>query len=160
MGYSMIVFDEHGLLKPGEHDKTLNEVESYFGAFQRSDRRPRLFAKLREFVLAVRAVSTEISLIIDGSFVMKSVDEPNDIDLIIILPQQWDFSEDLPPFKYNVVSKKMVKRLFGFDVLVARAGGRTEATYLEFFSRVNVKWVGKFGVSAGMKKGLVRCRND
>ena len=140
---------------------TLSEVQEEFGSFQRTDCRPRLFARLRDFVAQVAAASSEIVLIIDGSFIMRSVDEPGDIDVLLILPgDTWDLSEDLPPFKYNVVSKRMIRRLFGFDTLVAKAGTTVESDAIAFFSQVNTKWEDRFGIPPGAVKGLVRISDD
>ena len=35
----------------------------------------------------------------DGSFIMRDVDEPGDIDVLLILPASWDFFKDLSPFE-------------------------------------------------------------
>ena len=38
---------------------------------------------------------------------MPPVDEPNDIDLILVMPTDWDMARtDLRPFEYNVLSKQ------------------------------------------------------
>ena len=43
-------FDERGLLPPGIHDATPDEVKFYFAQFQRSDRRLTLFDKLKAYL--------------------------------------------------------------------------------------------------------------
>ena len=68
----------------------------------------------------------------------------------------WQSLEDLPPFRYNVVSKRMVRRLFGFDMLVAQAGSAAESDGITFFSQVNTKWQDRLGIPSGVTKGLVR----
>jgi hypothetical protein len=85
-----LAFDERNLLHPGVHDASMETVEALFGKFQRSDRRMKLFAKLAEFVEAVRKAGCGSSVIIDGSFVMVCIDEPNDIDIVLVLPSGWD----------------------------------------------------------------------
>jgi len=154
----MALFDKHGLLTPGTHDMSLEDVREQFGSFQRTDCRPRLFARLRNFIEQVSAVSQEIRVIIDGSFIMRDVEEPGDIDVLLILPVSWDFSDNLAPFKYNIVSKRMVRRLFGFDMLVAQAGTDVETDALAFFSQVNTKWQDRLRIPAGVVKGLVRIK--
>ncbi len=42
--------DSEGFLPVGVHDCTLDEIGARFGTFQRSDRRPQLFARLQAFV--------------------------------------------------------------------------------------------------------------
>ena len=94
-----IALNEFGLLPPGVHDYTLEDIADTFGRFQRSDVRLKLMERLRGFVESVGKVDAEIQILIDRSFIMGNVDEPGDIDVILILPANWDFSADLPPFK-------------------------------------------------------------
>jgi hypothetical protein len=149
---------EFGLLPPGVHDATLDGIERQFGAFKGSDRRIRLFAKLKDFAKEVAKAAPGAVLIVDGSFVMGGVDNPDDIDLIMVMSDGWDFTADLRPFQYNIASRRMVKRIYGFDMLVVRANSVEMEMWIEFFSQVNVKWFTKLAIPVGTKKGLVRIR--
>lgn len=72
------LLNKNGFLPEGLHDATLEELRVQFGAFQESDRRTKLFAKLTELIQAMTASNLFEELLIDGSFVTgKSV--PNDI---------------------------------------------------------------------------------
>ena len=141
-----LVFDDRGLLPPGIHDATLAEVEETFARFQKSDRRLGLFDKLREYLAALAKTDWAWSVLIDGSFVMPMVDEPNDIDLVLVLPADWDRTVLLRPFEYNVVSKKRVQQQFKFDLFAVPAGSELEQRWIDFFSGVNVKWCRSPGV--------------
>src|SRR5438105_4983151 len=99
--------DEHGLLPTGIHDCTLDELRVRFGSFQDSDRRPQLFQKLQTLVAEARTAGFLRGLLIDGSFVTAK-SNPNDIDLVIILPLAHDVGADLRPAQYALVSKKRV----------------------------------------------------
>src|SRR5262245_47107394 len=77
--------------------RLVEAIEAHFGRFQRSDRRTRLFGKLRDYVRAVERAACGTSVIVNGSFVMACVDEPEDIDLILVLPTDWDLAADLKP---------------------------------------------------------------
>jgi hypothetical protein len=151
-----IPLTEFGLVPPGVHDCTLDVVAETFGRFQHSDRRPNLLERLRIFIKEVWEVDAEIQVLVNGSFVMGHVDEPGDIDVILILPATWDFSATLPPYKYNIVSKRMVRKLYRFDMLVGVAGQPSEAEAIRFFSELNVKWIVPLGIPAGTQKGLIR----
>ena len=151
-----LVFDDRGLLPPGIHDATFAEVEEAFARFQRSDRRMNLFGKLKEYLAALATTDWAWSVLIDGSFVMPMVDEPNDIDLVLVLPADWDATADLRPFEYNLVSKKRVRQQYQFDMFVTRSGNVDEAKWVDFFGRVNVKWCELFQLPDGSRKGLVR----
>jgi hypothetical protein len=89
-----LAFDDRKLLVPGVHEVSLDTVKQYFGQFQRSDRGMTLFAKLTEYLEAVKRAGCGHCVVVDGSFVMACVDEPDDIDLVLVLPPDWDIQAD------------------------------------------------------------------
>jgi hypothetical protein len=123
--------DQDGLLPAGVHECTLSEIRSRFGSFQISDRRPRLFARLEAFVTEAIAVGLVRLIIVDGSFVTQ-IPSPNDIDLIVVVESRHDFSSDIGPKAYNILSKSSVRRRFGFDLLVARENSVEYNDWVEF----------------------------
>lgn len=52
--------------------------------------------------------------------------------------------------EYAVVSRSLLRRRFGFDVIVAEQGSQLYKTYVEFFSRVRE--------SPELRKGLLRVK--
>src|ERR1043166_45451 len=140
-------FDERGFLPAGVHDCTLAELKARFGVFQDSDRRPKLFAQLESFVAEAEAARLVQWLVVDGSFVTAKPD-PNDIDLILVVASGHDFTADLSPAEYNVLSKQRVRRRYGFDLLVARAGSIEHDRWVEFFQQVRLE--------SGRRKGIIR----
>src|SRR5262245_59948022 len=128
-------FTEDGLLPDGIHDCTLQEVEGRFGRFQESDRRPRLWTKFKQFVSEVQITGLRIVVLIDGSFVTAKAN-PNDIDLILVLPATHDLGRDLSVAEYDVLSAPRVKQRHGMDLLVARAGSDQYDRYVRFFRQV------------------------
>ncbi len=151
-----LALDERQLLPRGIHDASLGEVDELFARFQKSDRRLRLFKKLRDYLKALKSANCGVTVIVDGSFVMGCVDEPEDIDLILVLPADWNMETDLKPYQYNLISQRRVKKDFGFDNFIVREGSIDEQDWARFFSRVNVKWCERFGWPAKTKKGLLR----
>jgi hypothetical protein len=148
--------DDRGCLVAGVHETTLDVVEAHFAKFQHTDRRIRLFEKLRVYLGAVKSAGCGIAVIVDGSFVMSCVDEPEDIDLILILPPDWDPAADLKPFQYNLLSKKRVRKEYGIEVFPVMAGSEAEQNWCAFFGKVNVKWCEQFGWPDDSTKGIVR----
>ncbi|MBI1924574.1 hypothetical protein HYR99_10015 [Candidatus Poribacteria bacterium] len=73
-------FDEKGLLPPGVHDCSLEEIMERFGTFQVTDCRVGLYAQLQAFLEEVRSTRLAVAVIVDGSFV-TSKPAPEDIDL-------------------------------------------------------------------------------
>lgn len=139
--------DQRGFLPEGVHDCTLAEVKTRFGSFQKSDRRPQLFARLEAFLAEARAAGIVQGVVVDGSFVTAEA-EPNDIDLILVVAASHDFRTDLTPTEYNVLSKRRVQRRHGFDVLVACAGSEEYRRYVAFFQQIRFE--------PGRGKGILR----
>ena len=138
-----------GLLPAGLHDCSLVELQARFGNFQGTDRRPRLLDRLRELVVALQRSGLFEALLVDGSFVTDKA-APNDVDLIAVLRPGHDFERDLPMSEYALVSCAMLRRRFGFDVMVAESGSALYETYVEFFSRVRE--------APDLRKGILRLR--
>ena len=87
---------------------------------------------------------------------MLTLDEPEDIDLILVLPKDWDMTADLKPYQYNLVSKQRVRKEYAIEVYPVRAGSTEENRWMNFFGRVNVKWCEEFGWPDETTKGIVR----
>lgn len=135
------------MVPEGIYECTLDEVAARFGGFQRSDRRLQLWRQLLEFLREAQACSFIHAVVLDGSFI-SAAPAPNDIDLVLVVAADHDFSVDFRPSEYNVLSKRRVHQRFGFDLLVARAGSEEYQRYVEFFQQVRLE--------PGRKKGLVR----
>ena len=136
-----------GLLPLGIHEATLDEIRDRFGVFQESDRRIQLFSRLGQLVVGLRGSKLFVALIVDGSFVTAKP-QPEDIDLIVVLHRDHDWSADLGPQEYALVSRPALRRKFGFDVLLAAEGGADYERYIEFFGRLRD--------DASARKGMVR----
>lgn len=125
------------VLPEGVHLCTLEEVRKAFGQFRRSDRRPQLTEQLTRYIQDARNSRVVSAVLIDGSYV-TSKEEPGDIDLIVALRPDLDLTTELRPLEYNIQSKAMVRKLYGFDVLPAVDGSDTYQRFLDFFSRVKL----------------------
>jgi Family of unknown function (DUF6932) len=95
-------FDQNGNLAEGIYDCTMEEVAVRFGLFQTSDRRPQLWARFAEFMRELTICDFVEAVFVDGSFV-TAAPEPNDIDLVLVVASNYDFSTDLPPDTYNLL---------------------------------------------------------
>ena len=124
-----------GVLPEGVHRCTIDEVEHEFGRFTRSDCRQRLTQTLRQYIEDVRKAQIATAVVVDGSYVTAK-SEPNDVDLVLALRTDVDMSAELLPMEYNVQSERMVRRLYGFDVLPAIDGSLAYKEWIEFFSQV------------------------
>ena len=155
--------NEEGLLPVGIHDCTFPELETAFGQnwwvqdpqseSRRevlSPQRNSLCARLLAYLEELRRVGIDAEVLVDGSFVTAKPD-PNDIDLIVVLPADHDFTHSLSPREYNLLSKRRLRASgYPFDVLVVARGGTAYETALHFFQQVRGR--------DDLTKGLLRVR--
>jgi Family of unknown function (DUF6932) len=116
-------FNDYGCLPEGIYDCTMDEAAQRFGVFQISDRRPQLWDKFIEFMREAELCELIDAVLLNGSFVTAE-NEPNDIDLVVVVSSDHDFSAEFQPSEYSVLSKRQVHRRFGFDLLVAAPSRR------------------------------------
>ena len=140
--------DGNGLLPVGVHDCTLVDIREVFGLFRTSDRRIRLTAKLAEYLQQLGEAQIGRYLYVDGSYVTAK-EEPDDIDLLLILREDVDLGGEVPPFEYNARSGKYVKKKFGFDFFFGFEGDPSADRVLSLFRRVKDS-------PADTEKGLLR----
>jgi hypothetical protein len=74
------------------------------------------------------------TLMVDGSFVTEEPD-PGDIDLVLVVATNHDFSADLTPAHYSLLAQRRVRRRFGFDIVVVKNGSENLKLALRSFSR-------------------------
>ncbi len=124
------------VLPEGVHDCTFEEIDERFGQFQRTDRRVKLTAKLRQFLDDARKSGIVVAVVVDGSYVTAR-DEPSDIDLLVAYRAGLDLKyEGLRPFEYNVLSKTAARRHYRFDVFIEAEGSDGYFQWIEFFRGV------------------------
>lgn len=136
-------FTEQGLLPEGVHRATIKEFQTRFVHFDMSDQRFRLSEKLRELYLAAKRSGVVKRFLIGGSFVTTKP-EPNDFDCILVLDPSIEW-RDLPPMEYNLVSRRMARRIFGGDIVPVFENSPQYHEYLEIFQSVR----------GGGRKGIV-----
>lgn len=143
------VLNSTGFLPEGVHDMTLDQVEGLFGQFKTSDRRPRLFERLRDLWDQLRRSDFFDHLIVDGSFVTGK-HEPGDIDLILALKPERARSDNWLPHEYNLVSARRIQKYFKFDLFSVPINSESYAQLLEDFSRVKGDMI--------LRKGVIRLK--
>jgi hypothetical protein len=138
--------DENGFLPPGLHPASMAEIRERFGRFQSTDQRVQLQKSLEDFVNEARDSGLVSAIIVNGSFTTGKA-APSDIDLIVILRSVADFSADLRPDHYNVLSARRVKGRYPFDVRYALESPETLDPLVDFFAQVK---------GQGLRKGMVK----
>lgn len=88
---------------------------------------------------------------------MPQVREPNDIDSILVMPPDWDWSrKEFRPFEYGVIDKKSAKRQYKIEVFVVESGSDKEREFLDLFGKIREEWCDLFGWPKDDRKGIVR----
>jgi predicted nucleic acid-binding OB-fold protein len=124
-------FDEGGYLPYGVHAATQEEFEARFVIFNVSDRRFRLYERLKRLVEEANKSRIVKRVIVAGSFVTAKP-EPNDFDCVLVLDASV-VGQELRPFEYNLVSRKMARHVFGGDIVPVIERSSALDEYLEFF---------------------------
>ena len=124
-------FKDDGFLPAGIHPATLEELEERFAFFDRSDQRLRVFEKLKALIGEAKRSGIVRCIYVAGSFVTDKP-EPNDFDCILVL-DPIIVGQKLRPFQYNLVSRRMARRIFGGDVVPVLDGSEQMLEYSNFF---------------------------
>jgi Family of unknown function (DUF6932) len=106
-------------------------------------------AKFTEFTGEVKACGLVETVLVDGSFATSKPD-PNDIDIVLVLVANYDFSTDLPATVYNLLAQHRVRRRFGFDIVVVKSDSQSLNDAIDFFQQVKQR--------PGLKKGILRIK--
>jgi hypothetical protein len=137
----------NGILPEGIHECTLEEITARFGRFQATDRRPSLNQGLIRYLDELRQADIGKCLIVNGSFVTQA-DRPSDIDALLILKDDGDLSGDVPPFKYNAMSRRYIQNHHGLDIHFGFEGNPSAAEIIQLFQEVKGR--------PGLLKGILR----
>ncbi|MGI8883223.1 MAG: DUF6932 family protein [Pyrinomonadaceae bacterium] len=138
-------YDENGFLPEAVWDCSLEELQTRFAAFRRSDRRLKLFAELEKFLAEIIKTNWVKEIIIDGSFVPEK-EEPNDIDIILALHKS-TANIETPFWIENTLDRTRLAKKYKFDVMVVLDQSRKYQVNLDFFQQVR---------QSDLRKGVVR----
>jgi hypothetical protein len=145
--------DEQGLLPPGIHDCSLEEIPRRFGQAQwegrrHTRRRELLYGQLVAYLDALRGLDFVDATVVDGSFVTAKAD-PGDVDILVVTSTAYDIRGALRPAEYALVSRRRAKQRWpDLDPFLVRAGS-TEYN----------DWCNEFGRAKeppGRRKGMLR----
>ncbi len=137
-GWGMLPdFTEDGLLPPGIYRITWEEFEKRFVYFAHSDRRFRLFDKLRQLYQQAKQSSIVKRLLIGGSYITTKP-EPNDFDCILVLDPQVG-NRELSPIEYNLLWRSRARRIFGGDIISVAEGSANYDDYMKLFQTTRDK---------------------
>ena len=126
-------FTEVGLLPVGIHRATFEEFETRFVYFDRSDRRFRIFEKLRILYQESQRSGIVKRFLVGGSFVTAKA-EPNDFDCILVF-ERTVIDRELLPMEYNLIARQRARRTYGGDVISVVEDSITYHEFLGHFQK-------------------------
>ena len=141
---SLPQLNEHGHLPAGIHDASLDELTERFG---QSQRRREILKDFHRYLAELQQWQVAQAILVDGSFV-TDIAEPNDLDLVLVLRDDYDLTQSVSPFEVNLSSRRRVQRVFGFDLFAVRPNSIEYNRFVDFFSQARSH--------PGLRKGLVR----
>ena len=108
--------------------------------------------RLKQYLAAAKRSGIVKAVIIDGSYTTNK-DEPEDIDVIAVLSDEFDWTQELRPYQANVIDKAAVRRDYRFDGFAYRDGEQGLQKPIAVFAVVPEKYA---GLTAKGRKGMVR----
>jgi hypothetical protein len=111
-----------------------------------------LTERLKQYLDIAKRSGIVKGVIIDGSYVTDK-DEPEDIDVIAVLTDEFDWTQELRPYQANVIDKAAIRRDYGFDAFVYQDGEAGLEKLIAVFGIVPEKY-GE--LTAKTHKGMVR----
>jgi hypothetical protein len=149
-----LVLNSESNLPIGVHSADLDTVDFLFG--RQSQRRRELMASLRRYIHHVHRTTWPVQIILDGSFVMSLVEQPDDVDILLVFPASWDASIPISPAEYNLLWRRLVRRDFDIQVFPFFSASDSYKQWTEFFTRIKPHWRQQFGWSDLTRKGILR----
>ena len=145
--------NEHGLLPPGVHDCTLDEIKQTFAQPGANTRREELWSKLVSFLDWISSFVVFKRVYIDGGFVTNK-ESPKDIDIVFEMP--FPSSQVLYRMDQRVFDRDYVDREFKLDVYFWWPGVPTPPHDLRlFFQYLKPEEIARRGLNPAQKKGIL-----
>lgn len=148
-------FNHNGLLEPGVHPMTVEQIKEFFGY---NERRRILIGELERFIRVAETCGMRIiKMIIDGSFITDK-QQPGDIDLYFIIDVNSVFtSPNLNEF-FNLMNHNYTFENFSLDSYCHFNTQIPVNNFVDFFQYIGpktaaIKKLGTFGL-----KGIVELR--
>ena len=154
----MLETTQYGILPSGIHEMSLEELASLFDGFPKSPCRLRLFETLKKYVQRLQTLKIGTALIVDGSFMMSCVETPKDIDVILVMPKEWDTTlEKIPQEYYNLLSPVGSEAEFAkIHLFIAADHSWEYHEWIRYFSGIKEDWRFIFDIPHNVSKGLIR----
>lgn len=128
-----VPFDPDGWLPEGIYPTTIEEIDRVFGTTMGRESRPDLMGKLRNFIKEVAEVGWIKAIIVNGGFVSLRP-EPNDIDILIVLDDNYVNSSSPSAMEENILDKRYLMRHYSIHLYQAVFdGGHDYDIYTDFF---------------------------
>jgi hypothetical protein len=109
---------------------------------------------LKRYFAAAKNSGIVKAVIVNGSYVTCK-DEPDDVDLIAVLDSGFDWTQELRPYKANMIDRAAIRREYKFDGFAYNEDETGLKNQIAVFAVVTDKHV---GLTSKTHKGMVRVR--
>jgi hypothetical protein len=120
-----------GLLPAGIHDCTLPELEAAFGGQSHTSPRRMMTGHLSAYLAQASRTPLIRAVYVDGSYA-AACETPHDIDVVVVLSSELESGQVVPPWTYNLISRRRAARRFGLDLYAAAEESEHLKRLIEF----------------------------
>lgn len=149
---SIPALTEHGLLPPGVHACTLDEIVGFFGT---GETRPLLCSHLRDFLSEIRGYQLFDRVFVDGGFVTAKK-RPKDIDVVLVARS----TTTIDILTYDVNCQRLfdtthAKVKYSVDCYPCPSGQVAINTTIELYQTLRIDDARELGVDPSTRKGIL-----
>lgn len=148
-----MVLQDNGLLEPGLHDVTVDDIQDCFvKQFGTSQRRKDIFESLVVFLENLMENYRIYEVWVDGSFVTSKIN-PNDVDIVVYFE-----CEDFVSISREWNRLRAVTNIDAYAAIAVNSESKAKLSQQDFMQVTNQRnyWRGQFGFDrADSPKGLL-----
>lgn len=133
-------------LPPGIFDCTVGEIETTFGT---NIRRKKLFDNFCKYLNKIRDLGISGHIVVNGSFVTSKA-EPGDIDMVLVLDENFTISDDMTQDEYEALSQDHAFYEYELHLFVGFENDESSEEWIALFSGVRE--------DPDMRKGLLKVK--
>lgn len=154
-------FNQKGLLEPGFHDVTIEDIRTFFvDRFETSRTRKDVFQGYLNFIEDLKANGIEGEIWIDGSFVTNKID-PNDIDLLCVIDNNLlnSLPKHVQPNLFRLFDNEIAHREYRCDPYMLAKLQESHPKFYESYINQRAYWRGFFTYTRNEEpKGILRMK--
>jgi hypothetical protein len=142
---------KEGLLPPGVHAATIEEIECRFARLNHRACREKLWASFVDYLAKIKPIGIVQAVFVDGSFITSKT-KPTDIDLVIELPQT-SSPAVIQALQRPEFDSDLVKKQSSLHIFFSQPGA---SDWVDFFQEIKARDLVPLGLKPNARKGILR----